>query len=247
MKTQCAETEIFNFQKDPAIQGEKDGRDGKPANIPLAFMPLKVGNFAGKTPGDILLTADDPDNAVNDLKRQMEFLQRKLSVYPANQIQIDSIEDAINSYELGILEDMKPGTMMEENKTYESSKTLNTYIIYQTPIKHQKKMNPSGTKNACYSIVITCAPAKQYPYHVEIMNCYAPLKKLKNGLMPILMDQAEDKKSYSIDLTEAEWLFVINCLDENTQCAKKLWYQEMRENDDSRRWRGNDVRESWIR
>lgn len=244
MKTQCAETEIFNCQKNMEIQVGKEERDRKPANIPLAFTFLKAGNFAGKTPGDILLTADDPDKAVNELKRQMGFLKRKLSVYPANQLQMDAIEDAINSYELGILEDMKPRTMMEENELCESSKTLNTYIIYQTPIKHQKKMNPSGIKNACYSIVITCTPAKQYPYHIDIMNCYAPLKKLKNGLMPVLMEQAEDKKNDSIDLTEAEWLYIISCLDENMQNAKKLWYQEMHGNDDSRRWKGTGFREA---
>ena len=58
MKTQCAETEIFNCQKKMEIQVGKEERDRKPANIPLAFTFLKAGNFAGKTPGDILLTAD---------------------------------------------------------------------------------------------------------------------------------------------------------------------------------------------
>ncbi len=77
---------------------------------------------------------------------------------------------------------------------------------------------------------------------VQTFNCQ--VKKLKNGLMPVLMEQAEDKKNYSIDLTEAEWLYIISCLDENMQNAKKLWYQEMRGNDDSRRWKGTDFREA---
>ncbi len=239
----CAEEAIFrsvNFQAETASQIKGDGAAG---SIPAAFTPLKMGKLAGKTPGDLLLEAEESGKAeemVATMERQADFLRGKLKEYPKNQAQIDAIEEALGYFDLGCLKDYKPkgegGEAVYQRGMQTGNKPL---VVYAPPAKHQKAKNKAG-KNACYSVSITCSPAKDYPYRLEIMNCYAPLGHGRNGILPILMDEAEGIRREFIDLTEGEWLYIMDCLDTNRKEAKAMWYAELRSQDERNRWNGNE-------
>ncbi|MCI8269227.1 MAG: hypothetical protein HFG55_06160 [Lachnospiraceae bacterium] len=110
-RTDCAQEEIFraiNFQGEACFQA---AGDGAASSIPAAFTPLKMGNLAGKTPGDLLLEAQQAGKAAEmaaTLERQADFLRGKLERYPKNQAQIDAIEEALGYFDLGCLEEYKP-------------------------------------------------------------------------------------------------------------------------------------------
>lgn len=240
-RTDCAEQVIFqetNQQRSPLAAPLRETGN---RTVTAAFTPLKMGKLSGRTPGDLLLEAEASGNVSEMrmvLERQIDFLKGKLNAYPQNQSQIDAIEEAISYYDLGCLRDHKPdGNSGETGGTLQTgSRTL---TIYHSPIKHQKEKNKAG-KNACYSVKIFCSPAKKYPYHLEIMNCYAPLKQGNGKLLPVIAEEAEDMKEDSIDLTEGEWLYVMGCLDENMQNTKNMWYAELRRQDERNRWKGNN-------
>ena len=54
-----------------------------------------------------------------------------------------------------------------------------------------------------------------------------------------MLDQAEDIRRESINLTEREWLYIMDCLDENRKEAKAMWYAKLRNQDEKNRWNGN--------
>ena len=72
------------------------------------------------------------------------------------------------------------------------------------------------------------------------MNCLAPLKQMANGLKPIDMKNAEDIKKEYVDLTEAEWLYVLDRLDENMRMTRAMWYPTLRKLDEANRWSPNN-------
>lgn len=86
-RTDCAQEAIFraaNYQSEAFCQAAEDGAA---SSIPAAFTPLKMGNLAGKTPGDLLLEAQQEGKAAEmsaTLERQADFLRGKLERYPKN-------------------------------------------------------------------------------------------------------------------------------------------------------------------
>ena len=213
--------------------GHSVNNEGKTKEIRPAFTKLKMGSFAGKTPGDLLLEAADAEKVKASLLQQADFLREKLETYPQNQSQIDAIEDAIHAYDDGNLAACKPKEEIMSEETPEV-----TYEIYRTPVKHQKKLNEAG-KNECYSIYISCSPTRRYPYRIEIMNCYAPLMKMK-GLTPPDMSRADSLRKEFFDLTEEEWDYILEWITSNTDLTRTLWYPELRRKDEANRWKGNN-------
>lgn len=207
----------------------KEGASG----IRPAFTKLKMGTFAGKTPGNLLLEANDVKKVKDSLLQQASFLQSKLKDFPQNQLQIDAINDAIQAYDDGVLASQKPteAEAVEENAGV-------TYEIYKTPIKHQKRVKSDG-KHECYSVYVSCSPAKQYPYKIEIMNCNAPLIKMKNGLMPPDMSKADSIRKENIELKEEEWEYILDWINSNIALTRNLWYPELRMKDEANRWKGD--------
>ena len=230
-KTDFAEELIFQMSSDVQMiqENEEDGQD-KPDP---AFLPLRIGKLAGKAPGDLLLESPNVNETVAALKSQMEFLQKGVQKYPNNRQDIQSIAQALDYHAMGILNSCKPKTVQKVTPA-----TSKTYVIYETPVKHQKRMEAG--KNLCYSIKVTCVPAKKYPYHFEIMNCWAPLGTAKNGMKPVLMDQATEINRKDIDLTEEEWICAVDIMKNNIAEARHLWYPEMRTCDARNRWRNRN-------
>lgn len=233
-RSEYAGAEIFHLKHSiqPTASAEEDPA-AETNSVPAAFTKLKMGSFAGKTPGDLLLEAADAEKVKASLLQQADFLREKLETYPQNQSQIDAIEDAIHAYDDGNLAACKPNEEIMSEETPEV-----TYEIYRTPVKHQKKLNEAG-KNECYSIYISCSPTKRYPYRIEIMNCYAPLMKMK-GLTPPDMSRADSLRKEFFDLTEEEWDYILEWITSNTDLTRTLWYPELRRKDEANRWKGNN-------
>ena len=232
-RTDCAEEAIFQLSSEELSVSDDGWATETQTEISPAFQPLRMGKLAGKAPGDMLLESSNKQATVATLTSQMEFLKQRVRQYPKNQADITAISMALDYFQLGILEDCKP----EESQTAIQTPKEKTYIIYKTPVKHQKKIIDG--MHPCYSVLITCTPTKEYPYRVELMNCYAPLGELKSGMKPVLMEQAKDIRKDKIDLTEAEWVRVVDCLKSNLEAARQVWYPALRTQDAKNRWNGN--------
>ena len=67
-------------------------------------------------------------------------------------------------------------------------------VIYDPPTKHQIIQNEAG-KNVCYSVSITCSPAKNYPCRIYIMDCLdANRKEAKAMWYAELRNQGEKNR-----------------------------------------------------
>lgn len=210
-------------------------------SLPLAFTKLKLGKFKGKSPGDLLLDTKETDQMKAELAGQLDFLKRNLSRYPDNQNEINAIEDAINYFELGLLYEARPkeDTRADCQEQKEGNPDIEYIEIYCPPMKYFKEQDQEQ-RYKCYSLEITCHPANMYPYHIELVNCYAPISLHKSGITPILKNKAVNKQSLNFDLTEEEWLYVLDCLKDHTKRTKALWYPYFRKEDVKRRWKRGD-------
>lgn len=237
--TEYAEDLIFQETQKPrmAIPSE-----GPKTEVPQAFRALRMGKLAGKTPGDLILTADQPQAVLAMLNSQLNFLKANLQKFKGNAYDIAAIEDALACHELGTLQNMKPQGMEEVQNEVSSGR----YTVYKSPVKYQKHKPWNAKRNAagqelfnCYSLEISCDPGRNHPYKLQIMNCLAPIGQNATGMTPILLKQAEDIRKREFDMTEGEWLYVIDCLEQNRQNVRNLWYSEMRKRDDANRYQPN--------
>ena len=238
-RTDCAEDLMFRASFEKVEMPKQAQSQSAGQSVSPAFTPLRMGgeHLKGKAPGDILLSAQNLGQAIGMLQKQLQWLKSHLGQYPQNQSDVDAIEDALNCQSMGVLASMKPDADAVPEM---DSVPAGQYIIYKTPVKHQKSVDKRTGKNNCYSIEISCLPDKDQPYRVQIMNCLAPLKQMANGLKPIDMKNAEDIKKEYVDLTEAEWLYVLDRLDENMRMTRAMWYPTLRKLDEANRWSPNN-------
>ena len=169
--------------------------DGKGAAANSAFtVPLMLTAFKGRTPGDVL-SADPAQKEA--LVRGREWLATNLAKYPANQKQIDAIDNALELLEAGKLSDV------EAPKTT-GSKVL---TIYKRDYKYKSKKDAEGN-NLVYSVTITCDPSRNMPFIIEVMNCYAPV--VNAGSHPIVKTaSAKNQKRITMALTDSEWIGIL--------------------------------------
>lgn len=149
-------------------------------------------NFKGKTPAEVLI--ENPDNAKRliDIRK---WLTDNLKSYPKNQEQINAIDNALDLLDMGKL---SLSTIKVANTTNDEIK------IYSSGYKFRRKQNDKG-HNEVYTLDVICDTAKDYPFAITIMNCFAPVVTDKSGLKNIQMTQATDIKKATILLNEAEW------------------------------------------
>lgn len=161
-------------------------------------------DIAKKTPAQLLI--EDPANR-SKLENAKKWLETNISRYPKNQEQIDAIDDALDLFDLGQLKtDVKP-----------ASKVIDLYRE-DTKIPNAKKLNPKyNNKTLVYSISIVCEPGKDYPFAINIMNCYATPKHTPTGGIVAEMSTAEGKNNFSILLTTKEWNKLITKMDRITK------------------------------
>ena len=65
-----------------------------------------------------------------------------------------------------------------------------------------------------YSINIVFDPSKNYPFIVEISNCFAPIEVMSTGQHRPVMQKATHMTKSSIALTDSEWVGLITHLSD---------------------------------
>jgi hypothetical protein len=153
--------------------------------------------FKGMTPAEVLIK-NPADKTL--LVQTRDWLEANVSRYPNNKLQIEAIDNAL------LLLDM------DELKKTDIKSIDSVTTIYKSGNKFKSKTNANGL-NLIYSITITYNPAMNYPYAVEITNCYAPVETLGNGQKNIKMQQAVDKVESSLLMNDIEWFSVIDRME----------------------------------
>ena len=154
-------------------------------------------NFKGKTPAEVLLSNPGDKEKLLGVR---DWLASNLSAYPKNQAQIDAIDDAIMLFDMGELNGDASVTASVNNTVFN---------VYKTDYKFKTKTDDKGN-NLIYGISIVCDTAKDYPFIVNIMNCYAPVQTLANGQKNIKMNEAVNEMKTSLSMNVSEWYGAIS-------------------------------------
>ena len=179
---------------------------------PAYTVAMTSKEIAKKTPAELL--NEDPANK-SKLESARKWLESNLSRYPNNKTQIEAIDDAIALFDAGLLKSLK-----SESKIID---------IYREDIKipNAKKLDPKHhNKTFVYSVSIVCQLGQDYPFAINIMNCYATPKKTSMGTIAE-MSSAEATNKFSILLTEKEWNKVITKMDKNVTLFEEMNYKDL--------------------
>ena len=202
-KTECAVNHMINLQTQP------EDSDTSPAYT----VKLLSREFSGKTPAQVLL---ENESNREKLEQTRKWLDDNKARYPKNQEQIDAIEDALDLLDLGQLE-----------KKISSETTIE---LYREDIKipNANKLNEHG-KTFVYSLSIICDPTKDFPFAINISNCYATPKRSPYGQVIADMSSAENLYKTSILLSTKEWYRIINKMDSHVRCFEQMHFPYMME------------------
>lgn len=181
---------------------------------PAYTVMMTSREIAKKTPAQLL--NEDPANRAK-LEAAKKWLSDNLARYPKNKEQIDAIDDAIKLLDAGTL----------KSDVTTAAKVIDIYRA-DTKIPNAKKLNPAyHNKTLVYSLSICCQPGQDYPFAINIMNCYATPKRTATGGVVAEMSSAEGKNQFSILLTADEWNILINRMDKITQMFEEMNFQKL--------------------
>lgn len=170
-------------------------------------------DFSGKSPAQVLI--ENPDNR-EKLEQTRRWLEDNKARYPKNQEQIDAINDALDLLDLGQLNAVSTNDTIIE--------------LYREDIKipNSNKLNENG-KTFVYSINIVCDTSKDFPFAINITNCYATPKRSPYGQVIVDMKTAEKQTKLSILLNTKEWFNIVNRMDSNVKCFEQMNFNHMME------------------
>lgn len=228
-----AQLGLVNVPKEEPVQ--ETGKDDK-GEISAAFVTaLSMGEFKGRTPGEIILSATDRPAAVEALKKHADFCSRNLTRYPSNQKYIDAVNAAIDLYDLELLEEEQKLAKTQNGSRQEPTAAFE-YVIHEPVDKYfQKKVQKFDGEDytKCYKYRVSARPGNNYPYHIEIINYYAPIGHTQSGLTPIQTAKKRGEIRKSFDFTMSQWTMLVEDLTLNTESCHRLFYPEARRLDES--------------
>lgn len=178
----------------PSVQNNDDS---SLLDSPAFTQKLFDNLHKGKTPAEVLI--ENPQEKENLLKTKA-WLQANIDNYPKNKNQIVAIDDAIQLLEIGELQ-----------ATPAAPTSSSARDIYRTEYKHMSQKDEQGN-TLVYAISITFDASKNYPFVVEISNCFAPIEVLTTGQHRPIMEKATHKAKSSIALSDSEWVGIIDQL-----------------------------------
>ena len=168
-------------------------------------------NFKGQTPAEVLLKDATQETALTNTRN---WLAQNVDKYPANKAQITAIDDAIKL--------LHEGKLSAKNV---STSTANIEI-YKTDYKFKSKKNEKGY-NLIYGVEIICDPAKNYPFAITIMNCYAPVETGAGGQKAIKMNAAENTAKSTLLMTKDEWIKLITKMDRTLSMFEQMNFAKL--------------------
>lgn len=217
------------------LKNRISGKSQEPAksDTKAAFScKLPWGKFKGLTPGDVLL-----NNANNqtELLRNKELLEQNVERYPKNKDVIDAIDTAVNALNQGKL--IKATDISDDSDRSDSTVSITEEIfLYEGTWKNKtgktnKKVTEDGTEYfRCYLLNIKYSPLMDtYPITVILENCFAPVRKMKDGRQNILVSQtlAGSHVSNKHFFTLEEWIDVIETMKQAKYRFGNMVYPSM--------------------
>lgn len=190
--------EMTRMALDYMSRPKKVVASGNESTSPAYTQKLFSNTYKGMTPAEVLLK--DPSQEGGLIKTR-DWLQSNVTKYPANQSQIDAINDAVKL--------LKEGKLKAEDSM---PKPPSVIEIYKTDYKFKTKKNEKGY-HLIYGIEIFCDTSKNYPFVVNIMNCYAPVETSPTGQKSVKMNQAENTVRSSLSMDKQEWFNFIEKLN----------------------------------
>lgn len=228
LRLEFAEKELF----DRAKQNTAPAGDAYSGSDAFS-VTFTMGRLKGKTPGGFLRASQDKEAAVKELQSQYDFLAKNVGKYSGNKRVMDAIKNALEYYELGMLDGEDDGSLPSSDG-YELP-------LYDPPEKTFRKdtvtLKDGRKLTKCYKIRILFIPSNNYPYRVEISNRYARIDKdPKSGLETIrsvekeVYEDNEDiqPRQYNMSLTPGEMVSAVSAMKENLQYYKSCVYTNMR-------------------
>jgi hypothetical protein len=172
------------------------------------------GNLKGKTPVEVLLEnkeeGEDPFKKGKDiLNKQYSWLkdssEKNPKFAPANKKAMDAIVEAAK-------------IPAEELESINVAEVATGSLVSLVEIKTRPLMNRPmvNGKNFVYEVFVTYEPGKNYPVNVTVKNFYAPVKKLENGMLNVVVSETDPatRITGSFDMTLEEWVHVVRVMDE---------------------------------
>lgn len=192
----------------------------KPTNTSATATPTSVAytqklfdkNFKGQTPAEVLLKDPSQETQLVNVKN---WLEQNVDKYPANKAQIVAISEAINLLHSGKLTADTPNVVTNAN-----------IQIYKSEYKFKSKKNEKGY-NLIYGIDVVCDPTRNYPFIINIMNCYAPVETGANGQKSVKMNVAEQTVKLQVMVSKEEWFAMISKLDDTRRYFEATHFDEV--------------------
>ncbi len=227
MRLKFAERKLFDREASPKNSTGAD--DSATSGLDAFKVVFTMGRLKGKSPGAFLQDATDKEAAVKELQNQYDFLCKNSAKYSGNQKVMGAIKNAIEYYELGLLNENASG---EPSFQEDNACGALLYNPAEKTFRKDTKTLPDGrVLTKCYKIKIAFIPSNTYPYQIDIRNRYGLIDKdPKSGLEKIRSVEKEvsDTREYKISLTSNEMVFVISTMKDNLHYYKSCVYPSMR-------------------
>lgn len=163
---------------------------------PAYTVRIASGMLRGRTPADIL--SDSSIDGSKLLQNQEKWLKANLTSYPANQKQIDAIDDAFGLQMAGLL-------TASAQTAADVSAPASQIVLYHAPYRALIRKKREDGKCPVYDIKIIWNLGREYPVEVRILNYYAPVVRDQRGMIKVQAQQACDKLDCTMQLLEDEW------------------------------------------
>lgn len=167
-------------------------------NSPAYTVRMSSGYFKNKTPVEVLMA--DP-GAVDQLRNQYKYLRENLSKYPRNKEQMDAIEEAV--------ELLKNGKLTGASAPAASASIV--IPIYHAEARSLIRKPREDGMCPVYEVHIDWQTGANFPVSVNVVNFYAPVKKLEGGRINPVVSQKDNATYHSVTYKLAEWEWMNMC------------------------------------
>lgn len=245
MRLQFAEKMLFEKEGGLLKLEAPEKKDGDISGSIAFTTTFGMGRLKGKSPAKVICEASDKEEAIKELQSQYDFLKQNVAKFKKNQEIMNAIEQAISYYEIGLLDQEE--AMRAAESTQSSASEFKIYDPPEKTYRKETKITPDGrTLTKCYKITITFSPARDYPYKVTIMNCYAEIQKNEVSKMEVIHHIADKSlacmNEYSMLLTSDEAVNMVTAMVNNTHYYESAIYTGMRRLDQEIQ---RELRENW--
>jgi hypothetical protein len=214
----------------PAAETEENGAAESASSAGVRGVrqcPLKMGEFRGRTPLDVV--QENPDNLNRLLFLRDKVLEPHKDQYRANALQIDAINEAAELLHAGKLAASLAGTPgTGSSGTDAPVPAKGPFLIYKSPAFKYKTAEDEHGRHVCYSMSIEFDLNRtSYPVRISITNEKAALKESSRGTKVVNGSTAVDQTTLVYNLSVQEWTNVLHTMQMAEENFRATHYREM--------------------